>query len=405
MYATHVGIDWASAEHAVCALDENGGRLARFVVAHSEDGLDDLVRRLGGFGDRARVGVAIERPDGLVVDRLLEAGHPVVAVKPASVKAYRSAETPSGAKSDPADAETIAEYLRLKGPRLEPLRPYSAETRALRQTSRTRVRLVRRRVRATNQLAETLQTSWPGALAAFGDLDTDIAMRFLARYPTPETAGNLGPKRMQRFLDTAGYSGHGWRRSADRLLEQLRAAPAGVGSGPLTDSCEAAVTTQVQAVVGLREGIRSLDRTIRSQLDEHPDAEIFLSLPHSGTINAAQMLAEWGDVRPAYPTPDSVSALAGMSPVTRQSGKHRVVLFRWACNKWFRQALTIYADNSRHGSEWANDVYRRARARGCDHPHAVRILGRAWIRVIWRCWINHTPYDPARHGGLQALTN
>jgi transposase len=242
-------------------------------------------------------------------------------------------------------------------------------------------------------------------LAAFADLDTDIAMRFLARYPTPEAAAHLGPKRMQRFLDTAGYSGHGWRRSAEQLLRQLRNAPAGAGSGPLTDSCEAAVTTQVQAVVGLREGIRNLDRTIKSQLDEHPDAEIFLSLPHSGTINAAQMLAEWGDVRPAYPTPDSVSALAGMSPVTRQSGKHQVVLFRWACNKWFRQALTVYADNSRHGSEWAHDVYQRARARGCDHPHAVRILGRAWIRVIWRCWINHTPYDPSRHGSLLAMTS
>jgi transposase len=194
MYATHVGIDWASAEHAACALDENGDRLARFAVAHSEEGLDDLVGRLAGFGERARVGVAIERPDGLVVDRLLDAGHPVVAVKPGAVKAYRSAETPSGAKSDRADAET----------------------RALRQTSRTRVRLVRRRVRATNQLTETLQNSWPGALAAFADLDTDIAMRFLARYPTRETGAHLGPKRMQRFLDTAGYSGHGWRRSAEQ---------------------------------------------------------------------------------------------------------------------------------------------------------------------------------------------
>jgi transposase len=405
MYGTYVGIDWARSEHAVCALDGKGERLDRFLVEHSEEGLDDLVGRLAGYGHRANVVVAIERPDGLVVDRLLEAGHPVVSVKPAAVRAYRSGETPSGAKSDRADAEVIAEYLRLKASRLSPLQPFSEETQALRQTSRTRVRLVRRRVRATNQLATTLEASWPGALAAFNDLNTDIAMGFLTRYPTPEAAAHLGPKRMQRFLDASGYSGRGWRRSGEQLVQALRAAPNGVTTGALTDGCETAVAAQVNAVIGLRQGIKDLDRRIRTQLDEHPDAEIFLSLPHSGMVNAAQMLAEWGDVRPAYPSPDSVSALAGMSPVTRQSGKHEVVLFRWACNKWFRQAMTTYADNSRHGSVWADDVYRRARARGCDHPHAIRILGRAWIRIIWRCWIDQKPYDPDRHGSLQALTS
>lgn len=405
MYGTYVGIDWASAEHAVCVLDVGGERLDRFLVAHTGEGLDQLIRRLGSYGDRTEVVVAIERPDGLVVDRLLETGHPVVAVKPAAVRAYRSGETPSGAKSDRADAETIAEYLRLKAGRLKPLQPFSEETRALRQTSRTRIRLVRRRIRAANQLASTLEASWPGALAAFGDLNTDIAMRFLSRYPTPEAAAHLGPKRMQRFLDASGYSGHGWRRSGEQLIRTLRAAPMGVATGALTDGCEAAVIAQVNAVVGLRSGIKDLDRRIKTQLDEHPDAEIFLSLPHSGTVNAAQILAEWGDVRPAYPNPDSVAALAGMSPVTRQSGKHEVVLFRWACNKWFRQAMATYADNSRHGNEWANDVYQRARARGCDHAHAVRILGRAWIRIIWRCWTDQRPYDPDRHGSLQKLTS
>ena len=328
MDGIYVGIDWASAEHEVCVLGGLGERLERFVVAHSEDGLDRLTDRLASHGDRAGVVVAIERPDGLVVDRLLGAGHPVVVLKPAAVRAYRSGEIPSGAKSDRVDAQTIAEYLRLKASQLEPLQPFSAETRALRQTSRTRVRLVRRRVRAINQLTATLEASWPGALAAFGDLDTDIAMRFLSRYPSPEAAAHLGPKRMQRFLDMSGYSGPGWRRSGGQLVQALRAAPKGVGSGALTDGCEAAVTAQVTAVTGLREGIKNLNRSIKTQLDEHPDAEIFLSLPHSGTINAAQMLAEWGDVRSAYPSPDSVAALAGMAPVTRQSGKHKVVLFR-----------------------------------------------------------------------------
>ncbi|HXZ72113.1 MAG TPA: transposase, partial [Streptosporangiaceae bacterium] len=114
-------------------------------------------------------------------------------------------------------------------------------------------------------------------------------------------------------------------------------------------------------------------------------------------------LAEWGDCRPAYDGPDSVAALAGVTPVTRQSGKYRGVEFRWACNKRFRRAVTTFADNSRHASPWAAQIYAEARAAGKDHPHATRILARAWIRVIWPCWVNRVPYDPARHRAAAAL--
>ena len=129
------------------------------------------------------------------------------------------------------------------------------------------------------------------------------------------------------------------------------------------------------------------------------------SLPRSGQINAAQVLAEWGDVREAYDHPDAVAALAGATPVTNQSGKHKAVHFRWACNKRFRRAITTYADNSRHASPWAAHVYNTARAAGKDHPHAVRVLARAWIGVIWACWTTSTPYDPDRHNALQRVLN
>ena len=119
-----------------------------------------------------------------------------------------------------------------------------------------------------------------------------------------------------------------------------------------------------------------------AHLGEHPDGEIFTSLPRSGQINAAQVLAEWGDSRQAYDGPHAVAALAGLHPGHQPSGKHRAVHFRWACNKRFRKAITTFADNSRHASPWAAKIYIDARARGKDHPHAVRILARAWIRVI-----------------------
>ena len=163
----------------------------------------------------------------------------------------------------------------------------------------------------------------------------------------------------------------------------------------------------VHVVRGLNQAIADLDRAVTATLAEHPDAGIFTSLPRSGQINAAQILAEWGDCRDAYDNAESVAALAGVSPVTKQSGKYRSVEFRWACNKRFRNAIVTFADNSRHASPWAAGVYRSAIERGHDHPHAIRILARAWIRVVYRCWVDRAPYEPTKHGAaahIEALS-
>jgi transposase len=128
-----------------------------------------------------------------------------------------------------------------------------------------------------------------------------------------------------------------------------------------------------------------------------------MSFPRAGRVCAAQILAELGDVRERFPTLDRLTAEAGAVPVTYQSGKMRSVAFRWACNHRLRQAITCLADNSRHANAWACAIYTAARVRGCDHPHAVRILARAWLRVIWRAWTDRTPYDPALHGSALKL--
>ena len=394
------GIDWASAEHAVCVLDAAGKITAQFTVAHSAEGIASLVRRLAWYGDPADLPVAIERPSGRLVDLLLEAGHPVVPVSPNAIKTWREGEVLSGAKSDAGDAAVIAEYLRLRSHRLQPAAPYSDETRALRTAVRTRDDLVQMRVAATNQLSALLEAHWPGAKAVFADVESPISLEFLTRYPTPAAARHLGEKRMAAFLIKHGYSG---RRAAAQLLDRLRQAPPGSTGEALTEALRDAVLALAAVLRALNGAVKDLDRSAAAHLGEHPDGPVFTSLPRSGQVNAAQMLAEWGDCRQAYAGPDSVAALAGVSPVTRQSGKHRSVSFRWACSKRFRRAITTFADNSRHASPWAAQVYTDARAAGKDHPHAIRILARAWIRVIWPCWINGVPYDPARHGAAAAL--
>jgi transposase len=394
------GVDWAADEHAVTVLDAATDKCHRTAIQHTAEGFARLVSWLGHFGDPADLPIAIERPDGRLVDRLLDAGHPVVAVKTNAIKAWRESETISGAKSDPGDADVIADYLRVRHRGLRVLTPFSDETRALRTVVRIRDDLVAQRVAATNQLAALLDAFWPGATCVFADIESPIALAFLTRYPTPASAARLGEKRMAAFCTKHGYSG---RRSAAELLQRLRSAPAGVTDPAQTQAGRDAVLALVEVLTGLNAAIKNLDRSVVAHLGEHPDAEIFASLPRSGRINAAQMLAEWGDCRQAYDSAEAVSALAGQTPVTKKSGKHESVHFRWACNKRFRNALDTFADNSRHASPWAAHVYADAIARGHDHPHAVRILGRAWVRVIYRCWTTRTPYDSTLHGAAQRL--
>ena len=398
----YVGLDWAAEVHAVCVLDGHGEVVSGFPVSHSAEGIAALIAKLARLGAPEEIPVGIERPSGRLVDLLLEAGHPVVPVSPNAIKTWRDGEVLSGAKSDAGDAAVIAEYLRLRAHRLRVVPGYSPETKALRTVVRTRDDLVQMRIAATNQLAGLLDAHWPGGKAIFADIESPIALAFLTRYPTAAAARHLGEKRLGVFLVKHGYSG---RRSPAQLLDRLRHAPAGTLDNTLTEAVRDAVLAMVAVLTTLHQALKGLDRSAAAHLGEHPDGSIFTSLPRSGQINAAQMLAEWGDVREAYDSPDAVAALAGVAPVTQQSGKHRAVHFRWACNKRFRRAITTFADNSRHASPWAAQIYRQARASGKDHPHAIRVLARAWTRVIWRCWQDRQPYDPDRHRGATNITN
>jgi transposase len=395
-----VGIDWAAEVHAVCVMDAAGKIVTQFSIAHSADGIALLVRRLAKLGEPADIPIGIERPNGRLVDLLLEAGHPVVPVSPNAIKTWREGEVLSGAKSDAGDAAVIAEYLRLRQHRLRTAAPYSDQTKALRTVVRTRDDLVAMRVAAVNQLAALLDAHWPGAKAIFADLESRIALEFLTRYPTPTAAAHLGEKRLAAFCTARGYSG---KRPAAVLLQRLRSAPAGTTNTALTTALRDAVLALVDTVKAINAAVKDLDRSVAARLGEHPDGKIFTSLPRSGQINAAQVLAEWGDCRQAYERPDAIAALAGVTPVTKASGKHQAVHFRWACNKRFRRAITTFADNSRHASPWAAHIYNQARQAGKDHPHAIRILARAWIRIIWRCWHDNIPYNPANHGAATAL--
>jgi transposase len=397
MSTLFAGLDWASRTHAACVIDEHGGVHLQFEINHDAAGLAELCRRLHGAGATA---VAIERPSGLIVDALLEAGLSVVPIHPNVVKATRPRYRSHGGKSDATDAYLLADLLRTDGHRFKPLAPQSDDIRALRALVRGRDDLVATRVQLANQLRSLLQSFWPGAAEIFADVDSPIGLAFILRYPTPESASRLGPKRMAAFCAQHAYSG---RRSAEELLQRLHQAPA-VALGELEMEAKGELALNLARTLDrLVEQIRLLSSRIEHHVGSIDDGRILMSFPRAGRICAAQILAELGSVRERFDSDQHLAAEAGVAPVTYASGKSKAVTFRWACNHRLRAALTCMADNSRHANDWAASVYAKARARGCAHPHAVRILSRAWLRVIWRAWIDRKPYDPARHGGAQLL--
>jgi transposase len=394
------GLDLASEEHRLLVVDDDGRRLEERRITHSEDGIEALI---GLLLELRVTRLAIEQPNGLVVDRLLDVGIAVVAVHPNQLAAARDRYRAGGGKSDGFDAYVLAELARTDMHRLRLLEPDSDDTKALRALTRTREDLVEQRVALANQLRAQLDAFWPGAKRIFADVDSPIALAFLERYPSPADARGLGPKRLAGFLARNRYSG---RRSVDELLERLRTAPQGRAGEAELEARRTVVLALVTALKPLVEQIQLLTSQIAGAVRAHDDGDIFLSLfrdPKS-VVTAAELLAEIGDCRDRHPSSASLEAIAGQAPVAVQSGKKKVACFRWACNKNLRAAVSVLADSSRHHNPWAADIYQRARARGHDHPHAIRILGRAWLRIIWRLWHDHTPYDPNRHRSLNRLT-
>src|SRR5215207_1952592 len=391
------GIDWAADWHDVRIADADSGELLieqRF--AHDEAGIGALVELL--IAQRV-ARVAIERPEGLLVGRLLAAGIRVLAIHPNQVAAARDRFRAGAGKSDRFDAFVICELCRTDQHRFATLAPSSDETIALQALVRTREDLVAVRTHLANQLRAQLDCFWPGAGRIFADIDSPIALAFLARYPSPEAARGLGPKRLHAFLARNAYSG---RRPVGELLARLRSAPTAAIGELQAEARHTAVAGLVAALAPIVDQISLLTSQIAGAVRAHPDGPIFLSFfrdPKS-VVCAAGLLAEIGDNRARYPTPDSLAADAGQAPVTKQSGKHHTVTFRWACDKRLRNHLGVLPTPPPRWHPWAHAVYHRARDRGADHPHAIRILGRAWTRILWRCWQDHHPYDPSQHRAL-----
>jgi transposase len=389
------GIDWAADNHAICVIDAAGEPVERLTVMHSKAGIGraiDLLHR------HDVAGVGIERPDGPLVAGLLAAGLPVFVIPPAQVKSLRRRYGSAGHKDDRFDAYVLADTVRTDVRRLTPLQPDTPATTTLRTLVRARLDLVAHRIAVVNQLRAHLETVLPAAAGLFSELHAPTARAFLTAFPTQDALDALTEPELADWLTEHRY----YARPAHQVWQRIKAAPAGI-TGPATQALAAVTTAYTAALTAIVEQTDVLEAQIADALAAHPDGPIFTSLPRSGTVRAARLLAEIGDARGRYPTAAALAGLAGVTPSTRQSGQTRVVAFRWAVDKQLRGAVCDFAADTVRANPWAADLYHQARNRGHRHPHAVRILARAWLTVIWKCWTTNTPYNPHQHRALQRL--
>jgi len=391
------GIDWGGSVHQVAIVDGRGRQLASFPVAHDVAGLAELGERLATYG--ADLPVAIERAEGLLVEHLQALGLQVYPVSPRIAARIRERYRVAPIKDDAFDAFTLADALRHEQPRWRPLAepsPLLAERRAL---TRDRERIVAEHVRVQNQLHAILESYHPAAARLFSRLDRKVALSFARDYPTPARAAQVGERRMARFLARNGYTGRvAPAVLAERLHANLLAAAPGTVAGK-----SFAARHHADLLEQLTRTREAYDERIARLLAEHPDGELFRSLPGVGPVLAAILLAEIGEDRARFPEAALLLAEAGLAPVTRQSGKTRRVRFRRAASHRLRQAFTWWAFNSLTESPWARLVYEENRARGQRYYRALRGLSARWGRVLYRCWQDGSCYEVERHPGALEL--
>jgi transposase len=385
------GIDWGGAFHQLCLIDGAGTVRLQRRISHDVTGLAELGRILSAQAGRLRV--AIERAEGLLVEHLHALGTELYCVSPKISARARERYRLAATKSDTLDAFVLADTLRHEHRHWRPLTPPPPLLAELRAVTRDRQRLLYAQQACENQLRAIMDAYHPGPLHLFSTLDRDISLDFITDYPTPEHASRVATARMEAFCRRHGYSG---RTKPDVLVERLRphllAASEGTAAGKAFSA--RLFTGQLRL---LNTHLRAYDKKLAELLDLHPDTAIFRSFPGIGPIVAATLISEMGEDRSRYPAPGALLAETGLAPVTRASGRTRQVRFRYAANRRMRHAIDWWAFVATREDDWSRTVYDDARSRGHGKYRALRGLGARWTRVLWRCWTDHTTYDPSRH--------
>jgi transposase len=400
-FAAFVGIDWADAKHDVCLQTAASTKREYFQLEHTPEAIDAWVTTLRTRFNGQPVAICLELNKGPLVSALRKYDFLVLfPINPLTLARYREAFTPSRAKDDPTDAALQLELLLTHRDKLQPLRPQSPTMRALAQLVEYRRRVVGDKVRITNRLTSTLKNYFPHVLQWFQEKDTAIFCDFLSRWPTLKAAQLARRSTLETFFREHHV------RYTDVIAQRIQAIKSAT---PLTtdEGVIAPNALLVQALIAqLRitlQAIADFDSAIAQRAQSHPDFSLFQALPGAGPVFAPRRLVAFGEQRERYTSAADLQKYAGIAPVTERSGKKSWVHWRLQCPKFVRQTFVEWAAESIRHSFWAGVFYQQQRDKGKAHQAAVRALAFKWIRILYRCWQDRTPYDEAVY--LQALNN
>ena len=388
-----VGDDWAEARHDICVLDEHGQRLAKRRLPEGLAGIAQLHALLAEHAvEPGEVVIGIETDRGLWVAALIEAGYGVYAINPLAASRYRDRHAVSGAKSDAGDAHVLADLVRTDRHQHRTVAADSELAEAVKVLARAHQRLVWTRQRQVNQLRSTLREYYPQALEAFaGGLGERDALAVLARAPSPAEGRALSLSALRAALRRAGRE-----RSLDAQAARIQTALRGqqlAASPQITSAFAASVRATVAVAQELTRQIDELERELADAFMSHPDAEILRSLPGLGLVLGARVLAEFGDAPNRYKNGKRRRCYAGTAPITRASGKSRVVLARFIRNRRLADACYLWAFSALTASCGARALYDRQRERGATHHQALRALANRLVGILDGCLRHHTPYN------------
>ena len=387
-----VGFDWASDHHDLVVVDRLGEVVEDFRIEETAEGWQRLRERLSKYPDLA---VTIETSSGAVVQRLLDAGYEVFPVNPKAARRYRERKAPSGTKTDRVDAWSLADALRLDGHTWRLLKPDDPLTVELRLLCRDEMALIEQRTALVCQLRAALREYYPAALEAFEDWTARASWAFVEQFPTPQALVSAGKRRWEKFLHV-----HRLYRSDELYARRLATfAQADQFGGGLAITNAKSLLAQGLAIQ-LRVLEDQLDR-YRTRIEElfaqHPDHDLFGSLPGAGPKLAPRLLAELGDDRSRFDSAESLQCYAGSAPVNYQSGQMRKAKFRRACNPSLRQTVHLWAGTSLKVCPWARAYYDKKRAEGQSYACALRCLAQRWLKILWKMWQTQTRYDAELH--------